>query len=124
PQADEYGSWLDSADGYRVNFSGMCPEVSAMACYDDGQLEDMAFFFIFRYGEGEQDWANSYQARFCGNLLQELADMGLELAADSNVVNPVYFDVEGEHESHPLNVMLREDDGAYVLALHIGGFAD
>lgn len=124
PQEDEYGLWLDSADGYRVNYSGMCPEVSAMARYDDGRLDEMAFFFIFRYGEGERDWANCCQARFCGNLLQELSDMGLELAADGNVVTPVYFDVEGEHDSHPLSVKLREDEGSYVLALHVAGFAD
>ncbi|MDE5774687.1 MAG: hypothetical protein K2H86_09580 [Muribaculaceae bacterium] len=124
PQEDEYGQWLDSADGYRVNYGGMCPEVSAMANYDNGTLEDMAFFFIFPYAEGEREWANVNQARFCGCLLQEMSDMGLELGADSDVLSPLYFDVDTSHENHPVNVKLREYDGAYVLALHVGGFGE
>ena len=118
PVNDEYGNWLDSIDGFRVSYSDMAPEVSAVTRYDDlGKVEDFAFFFIFPYAPGERSWANERQADFSGALLQELRDMGVDAAASSG--DPDYFTVAANHDGRPVDILLREDDGQYVLALHV-----
>lgn len=115
PIEDEFGYWLDSADGYRLSYSGMAPEVSSMAKFRKGKIRDFAFFFLFPYAEGERDWANVRQARFAGNMLQEINDMGLDIAADDSD----YFTAVTEYEDHPVQLFLREDDGQFVLGVHI-----
>ena len=50
-------------------------------------------------------------------LLQELRDMGVDAAASSG--DPDYFTVAANHDGRPVDILLREDDGQYVLALHV-----
>lgn len=115
PVEDEFGYWLDSADGYRLSYSGMAPEVSSMAKFHKGKIRDFAFFFMFPYADGERDWANVRQARFAGNMLQEINDMGLDIAADGSD----YFTAVTEYDEHPVQLFLREDDGQFILGVHI-----
>lgn len=133
PLPDEYGYWLDSADGYRLSYGGMIPDVSALARIADGQVGDFAFFFIFPYSEGERDWANRRQAEFCGSLLQELSDCGLPMEAsntgeylpmtDDDIAEVEqgveYYNVATRHQTHPVDILLREDPGQFILAIHV-----
>ncbi len=119
PVADEYGHWLDSVDGFRLNYYGLTPEVSSMARFNDGGVGEFAFFFIFPYGEGERAWANRRQAEFCGLLLQELHDLGLDVDAEAAGLPSAYFTLNTRRDGRPVDILLREDTDRFVLALHV-----
>lgn len=124
PQEDEYGLWLETDNGYSVNYYGMTPEVSARAAYgDDEHVTDYGFFFLFPYAGGERDAANSRQAAFSGTLLQEMLDMGLTMEVDP--VSDALFEVEGDYRQNNVDVRLVEehdtDDGSgrFILILSV-----
>ena len=110
PGEDEYGLWLESADGFRIDYYGMQPEVSAMAGFDGDSLSRYGFFFLFPYQAGGRTEANSRQARFCGALLQELHDMGLAMGTTD--VREAIFEAVGEYGPDVVEVRLMEENGA------------
>lgn len=109
PQEDEYGLWLDSEDGYIVNYKGMCPRTSAMATFNGEDLEDFSFFFIFPYSADNRNEANALQCAFCGSLLQELADLGLDMHAASPV--GTLFEADSEFAGNRFNIRLVDSPG-------------
>ncbi|MDE5876450.1 MAG: hypothetical protein K2H47_03025 [Muribaculaceae bacterium] len=124
PVADEYGVWLDAADGYSVEYYGMRPTVTAMAHYDaEGNLSDYSYFFFFPYNCDCQD-ADDDQVNFCGVLLQELHDMGADMAQTVN--DDAMFDVCGRYEDKLVQVRLVDEgaladnnDNRYVVSMMI-----
>ena len=112
PKADEMGLWLEKADGYQLNYYGMQPECSAMAHFENDAVEDFAFFFLFPFDEGERDSANARQAEFCGNLLQEMQDIGLVMNLYSDPV--ALFNAKGTYADNYVEVRLLEEQGTGV----------
>lgn len=122
PVADEYGVWLDAADGYSVEYYGMHPTVTAMARYDaEGNVSDYSYFFFFPYNCDCQD-ADKDQVTFCSVLLQELHDMGADMAQAFDA--EALFDVCGRYEDKMVEVRLVDEgslaesnDGRYVVSM-------
>lgn len=110
PGEDEYGLWLESADGFRIDYYGMQPEVSAMAGFEGDTLDRYGFFFLFPYEAGGRQTANGRQARFCGSLLQELHDMGLALGTTD--ARAAIFEAVGEYGPDVVEVRLMEENEA------------
>ncbi len=127
PQEDQSALWLDSADGYGVNYRGMQPEVSAMARYENGELSDYCFFFLFPMDEKDTRFGErSEQCEFCGSLLQEMHDMGMTAGADR--LTDDLFNVIGEYEGNLVDVRLIGDAGSdrYILIVGVepGAFTE
>lgn len=124
PQEDEGVLWLESADGFVVDYYGMQPCVSAMARYDTpaSGATDYGFFFLFPYTSGTRKQTIENQAEFCGLLLQEMADCGLMM--DLNTATDDLFEAVGEHCGSLVDVRLVDDrqtpdSGRYILILSI-----
>lgn len=120
PKEDEYGLWLDSEDGYIVEYKGMCPRTSAMASFSGENLEDFSFFFIFPYSAENRNEANASQCAFCGSLLQELADLGLDMYAASP--EGTLFEADSEFAGNKFNIRLvdapkNEDSSARFIVI-------
>lgn len=110
PQEDEGAYWLDSEDGYRLAYNGMSPQVSAMARFDSNDnVSDFGYFFVFPYTETDKRTVNSDQAAFCGDLLQEFNDMGLDI--DVNEASEDLFEVVGDDNGNLINARLIDDSG-------------
>ena len=124
PQEDEGVLWLETADGFVVDYYGMQPGVSAMARYDtpDAGVTDYGFFFLFPYTTDTRRQSIDMQSEFCGLLLQEMADCGLVM--DLNTVTDDLFEAVGEHRGSLVDVRLLDDkqtpdSGRYILILSI-----
>ncbi len=124
PQEDEYGVWLDTGDGYTIDYYGLTPEVSARASYDEGgSLTDYGYFFLFPYASGDRASANAAQADFSGTLLQEMLDMELGMEADT--VSDALFEASGEYGDISVDVRLVEEhntgdkSGRFILILSL-----
>lgn len=124
PDADETGLWLDTDGGYRISYSGMTPEVAAVAQFEDGNLSRFGYFFFFPYQGACRDDANRAQCAFCSSLLQEMYDMGLVSGrADDN--DDSLFEVIGDYEGNMFNMMLKEqtadgrDGGRFLVIISV-----
>lgn len=125
PEIDETGIWFESTDGYRVNYSGMTPDVSAVAQFDKDSLSSFSYFFIFPYASGCREDANRNQCAFCSSLLQEMYDMNsiAGMAADEGE-DPSLFSALGSYDGNSINVTLREQtqpdaSGRFLLILEV-----
>lgn len=126
PEEDETGMWLDSTAGYRVSFSGMAPDVSAVAQFDNDDLSSFGYFFMFPYSAGQRDAANRSQCEFCGALLQEMFDMGsiVGVPVDDDAIADPLFTALGSYDGNHINVSLREQrkpdaSGRFLLVLEV-----
>ena len=99
PESDDYGLWLNPACGYSVSYFGMTPDVEATARFADGRVSDFGYFFLFPYDCGGRAEANRQQSEFCGSLLQELHDMGLDISRthDGDAIFEVITDYAGNY---------------------------
>ena len=122
--ADETGLWLDSDSGYALSYSGMTPEVAAMAQFDESNVSNFGYFFFFPYAVGDRDRANREQCAFCGALLQEMYDMGMAAGVTEDNDDSL-FEVLGSYEGNMVNVMLKEQQvadkgaGRFLLILSV-----
>ncbi|MCM1290855.1 MAG: hypothetical protein NC201_02085 [Prevotella sp.] len=107
PSEDEFGLWLEDTDGYIPSCYGISPKTSALAAYDNNQLENYEYFFIFPYSAGEREATNLRQAQFCGSLLQELKDLGLDMAASQTT--DALFDVTGDNNNDLVEIRLIDE---------------
>lgn len=126
PEADENDLWLDSDAGYSVSYSGMTPQVSAVAQFDKDSLSNFGYFFIFPYSQDCREEANREQCAFCSSLLQEMYDMGsiLGMTEDEGTENETLFSALGNYEGNQINVSLREQtqpdaSGRFLLVLEV-----
>lgn len=127
PVVEDNNVWLDSDAGYLVSYSGMTPQVSAVAQFDDDSLSGFSYFFIFPYAVGGRDEANRNQCAFCGSLLQEMYDMGsiVGVPVDEEIQDPdPLFTALGSYEGNHINVSLREQtqpdaSGRFLLVLEV-----
>lgn len=110
--------WLDSCDGYRLDYGGMTPLVSAAARIGEGdRLEEYCYFFLFPYDKDTKDDVTRDQAEFSGTLLQDMADhcrnVGAAPATDD------LFTVGAEYADNAVYVRLIDEDsrGRYILML-------
>lgn len=129
PQEDLGVYWLESSDGYGLNYYGMQPEVTAMARFDrlgdsksDDRVADYGFFFLFPYDADNAQQSMRDQSEFCGNLMQEMFDIGmpLDLAQGSDDL----FEAVGDYKGSFVDVRLlddRKDDksGQYILIISV-----
>ena len=140
PSAEDDNLWLDSEEGFNLSYSDMAPETSAVACFDCDSLTNYAYFFIFPY-ENSRETANDRQAEFCGSLLQELYDLGLEMGLDSTPVaaeitdngdslSMTLFSVCARHGLDIIDITLQDqpdvDGGRFLVTLNVapGGAGD
>lgn len=107
PVADEFGLWLNPENGYSISYYGMCPYVEALATFDEDTLSSYGFFFIFPYSAGERDNANHEQSRFCGSLLQEIYDIGIQMAVTD--LTDALFHTIGYTDGNCLDIRLVEE---------------
>lgn len=128
PEADNNDLWMDSDRGYAVCYSGMSPEVSAVAQYDDNKLRSFGYFFIFPYTSGCREEANQNQCSFCSCLLQEMYDMGsitgVPVDDEMDTTPDPLFEALGSYDGNHINVTLREltqpdDSGRFLLVLEV-----
>ncbi len=130
PEADEQALWLESADGYLLEYNGMTPECSAMAQFvptedvdplDAGneRLLDYCFFFLFPYDGKSLAQATASQTAFCGALLQEMNDLGVDLGVNS--LSNDLFQVNGPYAGNLVDMRLLDDtDGKrFILMLSV-----
>lgn len=110
PTDDRACLWLDPSDGYGICYSGLKPDVSAMARFDRDRISDFGFFFLFPYIKSKKHLAAKEQVLFCGSLLQEMHDMGAVLGNDGDADS--LFDVSGDYNGNFVNVRLIDDPGA------------
>ncbi len=125
PDADETGLWLDTDSGYKLSYSGMTPEVAAVAQFeDDDTISQFGYFFFFPYNSADRDDANRAQCAFCSSLLQEMNDMGV-VSGTTEDNDDSLFEVVGAYEGNMVNMMLKEqtangrDGGRFLLILSV-----
>ncbi len=132
PEKDGEDLWLDSDKGYVVSYSGMTPEVSAVAQFDDDSLSSFGYFFIFPYNSTNRDEANRHQCSFCSSLLQEMYDMGSIVGmpvmenedASADEADDSLFDVLASYEGNNINMSLKEESldnatGRFLLVVEV-----
>lgn len=116
PTEEESGVWMNSESGYKVNYYGMEPKVSAMAVFKGEQLTDYGYLFTFPYNSVSRDEILNAQAQFCGSLLQELSDIGAELQnnliVDNDAMSDVLFNVAGVYDGSQLRMKLIDEKGS------------
>lgn len=123
PAEDDMGLWLDSTDGYQLNYYGQrLPDVSAMATIDHDSVSNFGFFFLFPYKNINKEETNLRQSRFCGSLLQEMQDIGVIMGVNENA--DALFEASGDYNGNFVDVrlideMTGEDSGRYVLCLSV-----
>lgn len=125
PREDEYGWWLDKDDGYFISYYGMDPDVSAMAYFDPvtGLARNYCLFFIFPYEAGTRELVNKEVSDFCGTLVQELADRGMQPGV--NILTDALFEVVGEYENRAFDIILSDEaegspmEGNYLLSVSV-----
>lgn len=125
PVREESGMWLDSDGGYRFSYFGIIvPEVSAVALTEDGSVAGCGYFFLFPYNASTRDDANRQQALFCGNLLQEMSDIGMALSAALHSPE-ILFAVCGTYLGNSVEMRLSDEpasvegEGRYVLYMTV-----
>lgn len=124
PDADETGLWLDSDSGYQLSYSGMTPDMAAVAQFDDDNLSRFGYFFFFPYKTATRDDVNRAQCAFCSSLLQEMNDMGI-VSGTAEDNDDSLFEVIGAYEGNMVNVMLKEqtangrDGGRFLVILSV-----
>lgn len=126
PEYDGGVLWLDSDEGYRINYSGMMPEVSAVVRYGDdtatAKVSDYGFFFLFPYSGTTKDAKVREQADFCGSLLQEIYDTGLSM--ELNTASDDLFEAIGVYGDKLVDIRLLDESvsdgsGRYILILSV-----
>lgn len=124
PLDDNGTLWLDTDGGYRLNYYGLVPDVSAMARFDgdNESLSDFGYFFLFPYAGSSRRDGMKKQTDFCGTLLQEMADMGLPM--DLNTATDDLFEAVGDYQGSLVDVRLLDDrnsdgSGRYILILSV-----
>ena len=121
PSEEDGTYWLESEDGYHLAYNGMAPKVSAMAKFDgEDNVEEFGYFFVFPYNSDTHATATGDQAAFCGSLLQEFNDMGLDMGV--NEASADLFEVLADNDATSVNARLINDvadngDGRYILFL-------
>ncbi|MDE7438767.1 MAG: hypothetical protein K2M93_09820 [Muribaculaceae bacterium] len=123
PSEDNMGLWLDSADGYHLNYYGQTiPGVSAMANVENDSVTNFGFFFLFPYNDVTREEMDRRQARFCGSLLQEMQDIGAVMGV--NTASDALFEASGDYNGNFVDFRLLEEatganTGRYVLYLTV-----
>lgn len=123
PSEEDMVLWVDSSDGYRFNYYGlMVPHVSAMASIEHDSVANFGFFFLFPYNDANRDEMNCRQAQFCGNLLQEMHDIGISFSVV--VSSDSLFTICGDYKGNFIEVRLSEEptgdsEGRYILCLSV-----
>ena len=123
PSEDNMGLWLDSADGYQLNYYGQTiPSVSAMANVENDSVTNFGFFFLFPYNDATRDEMNRQQSLFCGSLLQEMQDIGAVMGVDAST--DALFEASGDYNGNFVAFRLLEEEtgantGRYVLYLSV-----
>lgn len=111
PAADGDALWLDAADGYALSYNGLSPEVCAMARFSNDTLTEYTYFFLFPYTSECKGDVNRNQAEFCGCLLQEMHDLGMNMGVNANAPE-MLFDAFGGYEGNLVEVNLADEAGS------------
>lgn len=122
PEEDEFGLWLEHDCGYSISYYGLTPDVTAMAEFDNDSVKDFAFFFLFPYTDDDKESVNKRQAEFCGCLLQEMHDLGIDMGL--NETAEALFELAGTYAGNFVEVRLIDElqstgAGRYVVYLKV-----
>ncbi len=119
PAEEDNALWLDSADGYCIDYNGMTPDVSALVRIENDSISDYGFFFLFPYSEVAKKYVTTDQVDFSKTMLQEFEDLGLDLGA--NPYTSDLFEVSGEYTNNVVGMRLIDDTEGerYILMLSV-----
>ncbi|MDE6296507.1 MAG: hypothetical protein K2L89_01560 [Muribaculaceae bacterium] len=119
PSEEESYLWLDSAEGYNVEYNGMSPDVSALVRLENDSISDYGFFFLFPYDEIKKGNVNEAQRRFSLAMLEDFEKIGADMGA--NAYTSDLFEVNGDYSNNYLAMRLIDDpDGErYILFLSV-----
>lgn len=130
PEVDQQALWLEGENGNLLEYNGMSPYCSAMAQFvpteDSDPLEagnerllDYCFFFLFPYDGDSHAQATASQTEFCGALLQEMHDLGVDFGI--NPMSDDLFQVNGPYAGNLVDMRLLDDpDGQrFILMLSV-----
>ncbi|MDE6718132.1 MAG: hypothetical protein K2J70_08070 [Muribaculaceae bacterium] len=109
PVREENCLWLDSADGYNIEYNGMTPDVSALVRLENDSISDYGFFFLFPYSESLD------QRDFSLSLLEDFEKMGIDLGA--NAYTSDLFEVSGDYIDNYMAMRLIDDSEGERLIL-------
>ena len=117
-KAEDY-LWLDSSNGYNLDYYGMSPEVSALVRLENDSISDYGFFFLFPYSDSDKMCVTADQVDFSTVLLQEFQDMGMDMGA--NPYTNDLFEVNGNYTENYVAMRLIDDSegGRYILFLSV-----
>lgn len=119
PVAEDNNLWLDSTEGYAIDYYGMTPEVSALVRLENDSINDYGFFFLFPYSKIDKKSATENQVDFSKTMLQEFEDLGLDLGANPYTAD--LFEVSGDYTDNYVDVRLIDDQEGerYILMLSV-----
>ena len=106
--------WVDSAEGYNLEYKGMSPDVSALVRLENDSISDYGFFFLFPYDNSSED-----QAKFSLTMLEDFEKMGIDLGA--NAYTSDMFEVSGDYSDNYMAMRLINDPEGerYILFLSV-----
>ena len=121
PSEESNRLWLDSADGYNIEYNGMTPDVAAMIRLENDSISDYGFFFMFPYSDSDKGRldATNRQVAFSTTMLQEFEDMGMDLGA--NAYTNDLFEVSSDYSDSFVALRLIDDQEGerYILLLSV-----
>ena len=109
PVREENCLWLDSNDGYNIEYNGMSPDVSALVRLENDSISDYGFFFLFPYADSLD------QRDFSLSLLEDFEKMGIDLGA--NAYTSDLFEVSGDYIDNYMAMRLIDDSEGERLIL-------
>lgn len=106
--------WVDSSEGYNLEYKGMSPDVSALVRLENDSISDYGFFFLFPYADSTED-----QAKFSLAMLEDFEKIGVDLGA--NAYTSDMFEVSGDYSDNYLAMRLIDDTEGerYILFLSV-----
>ncbi|MDE7413154.1 MAG: hypothetical protein K2N05_05110 [Muribaculaceae bacterium] len=118
PTREDGYLWLDSADGYNINYKGMTPDVSALVRLENDSISDYGFFFLFPYSEISKGDLDS-KTRFSSMMLEDFENIGVDMGANSYTSD--LFEVNGDYSDNFMAMRLIDDKEGerYILLLSV-----
>lgn len=119
PEREDNYLWLDSADGYNIEYNGMSPEVSALVRLENDSISDYGFFFLFPYSADDKENAGMDQTRFSLSMLEDFESLGVDLGA--NAYTSDLFEVNGDYADNYMAMRLIDDSEGerFILLLSV-----
>lgn len=119
---EDSSATLQTCGNYAISYYGMRPEVTATVTFTDDEVSDFGYIILFPYNEETKGDAVRRQSAFCGCLLQEMQDLGLDLGGEP--ASEELFSLAGRYEGNFIQVRLIDSEaehgnGRFILAINV-----